>query len=117
MLDWDKPLSQQAPEVRQAIDGIAQSEELYRGKYAPRFLDKRTTAGDVVNVFNEALGGPDIASSYLRDAGIPGIRYLDGGSRTGGAGTSNFVVFPGNEGVLKIMERNGQPLGLMGGVK
>ena len=24
---------------------------------------------------------------------IPGIRYLDQGSRAGGAGTSNFVVF------------------------
>lgn len=51
-------------------------------------------------------------SAKLRDAGIPGIRYLDGGSRGAGAGTSNFVVFPGNEGLLKILERNGQ--GLLG---
>jgi hypothetical protein len=46
----------------------------------------------------------------LRKAGIPGIRYLDGGSRGAGAGTSNYVVFPGEEGLLKILERNGAPL-------
>jgi hypothetical protein len=50
-------------------------------------------------------------SEALRQAGIPGIRYLDGGSRGTGAGTSNFVVFPGNEDILKILERNGQPVG------
>lgn len=38
------------------------------------------------------------------------IRYLDGGSRGAGQGTSNFVVFPGNEGLLQILERNGQPI-------
>jgi hypothetical protein len=46
----------------------------------------------------------------LRDAGIPGIRYLDGGSRGAGQGSSNFVVFPGQESLLNILERNGQPL-------
>jgi hypothetical protein len=50
----------------------------------------------------------------LRQQGIPGIRYLDGGSRGAGSGTSNFVVFPGEEGALKILERNSKPLGLMG---
>jgi len=48
------------------------------------------------------------ASATLRQAGIPGIRYLDGGSRSAGQGSSNYVVFPGNEGLLSILERNGQ---------
>ena len=47
----------------------------------------------------------------LRTAGIPGIRYLDGGSRGAGQGTRNYVVFPGEESLLKILERNGVPLG------
>ena len=51
-----------------------------------------------------------VIAEKLRQAGIPGIRYLDGGSRGTGAGTSNYVVFPGNEGLLSILERNGQPL-------
>jgi hypothetical protein len=29
----------------------------------------------------------------MRDYGIPGIRYLDQGSRSQGQGTSNFVIF------------------------
>jgi hypothetical protein len=44
----------------------------------------------------------------MRQAGIPGIKYLDGGSRNAGQGSSNFVVF--DDGLLKILERNGQPL-------
>jgi hypothetical protein len=103
MLDWDKPLSQQAPAVRKAIDDIVISEELYKGKYASRFLDSRTTAGEAVQIFNEALGGPNVASQYLRDAGIPGIRYLDQQSRGTGKGTSNFVVFPGEEEAVRIL--------------
>lgn len=46
-------------------------------------------------------------SEALRKAGIPGIRYLDEGSRGAGTGTSNFVVFPGNEDLLTILRRNG----------
>ena len=52
-------------------------------------------------------------SEFMRDAGIPGIRYLDGGSRAGGKGTSNFVVFPGGESMLTILERNNQNVGNM----
>jgi hypothetical protein len=37
--------------------------------------------------------------------GIPGIRYLDAGSRDGGSGTRNFVVFPGEEKKVRILER------------
>ena len=50
-------------------------------------------------------------SEQLRQAGIPGIRYLDQGSRGTGEGTSNFVVFPGGEDLLTILKRNGGLLG------
>ena len=33
------------------------------------------------------------ASKMLNEAGIPGIRYLDAGSRDLGHGTSNYVIF------------------------
>ena len=48
------------------------------------------------------------ASELLQKAGIPGVRYLDAGSRGATGGTSNFVVFPGNEHMMTILERNGQ---------
>ncbi len=37
----------------------------------------------------------------LKQAGIPGIRYLDQGSRGAGAGTSNYVVF--DDSLLSIL--------------
>ena len=112
MLDWDKPLSEQTPEVR---------------KLAEKFgypLDR--TGGDFQRWSSSPSGGLSInlrgprdrsgldkqSANMFSQAGIPGIRYLDGGSRASGAGTSNYVVFPGNEGLLKILERNGQ--GLLG---
>jgi hypothetical protein len=46
----------------------------------------------------------DVARN-LREAGIPGIRYKDQGSRGTEGGTHNYVVFPGMEDKLKILER------------
>jgi hypothetical protein len=40
-------------------------------------------------------------SQKLREAGIPGIRYLDQGSRGGGEGTRNFVIF--DDKLVKIL--------------
>jgi hypothetical protein len=55
------------------------------------------------------LGGDVQASKALQEQGIPGIKYLDGGSRSGGQGTSNFVLFA--DDIAKILERNDQPIG------
>ncbi|HUW99734.1 MAG TPA: hypothetical protein VMY35_02045, partial [Phycisphaerae bacterium] len=38
-------------------------------------------------------GAAPQASARLREAGIPGIRYLDGSSRAAGAGSYNYVTF------------------------
>ena len=49
------------------------------------------------------------ASRRLQELGIPGIKYLDAGSRgQGGSGTRNFVVFPGEEKKVRILERDGK---------
>ena len=50
------------------------------------------TGGGAVS-YLKARYGENAASKMLQEAGIPGIRYLDQGSRTAGKGTSNFVVF------------------------
>ena len=39
----------------------------------------------------------------LREAGIPGIRYLDAGSRDAGEGSRNYVVFDDN--LLDILHK------------
>ena len=46
-------------------------------------------------------------SATLRAKGIPGIKYLDQGSRGAGTGTSNYVVF--DDALPKILQRNGAP--------
>jgi hypothetical protein len=180
MLDWDKPLSQQAPEVQRALQkmgvdatsskyaepkqwhsaaykflsskaaskivntDLGAAEDIYAarkawnrgpeamqeylgsadgqwlrarltgarggdqsgGAYLRKLMDEKGGYGAMLG----QGGGQFEASKVLRDAGIPGIRYLDGGSRADGAGTSNFVVFPGEESALTILERNGKPV-------
>lgn len=49
------------------------------------------------------LGDQARAAELLREQGIPGIKYKDGGSRGTDGGTHNFVVFPGMEKYLKIL--------------
>lgn len=106
MLDWDKPLSQQAPEVRRAAAGRLDEIRALGGNPpqdpSGQWLHKAFQPQAGEQGFGQAL-----AADRLRAAGIPGIRFLDGGSRGAGQGTSNFVVFPGEEQYLRILERNG----------
>jgi hypothetical protein len=107
MLDWDKPLSQQ-PHVQAAL-----RKDPNLGKLADfSFPSERGLQSMTGEQLVDQLGrlSPRHADQ-LRELGIPGIRYLDSGSRGAGTGTSNYVVFPGEEHLLKILERNG---GLMG---
>jgi len=103
MLDWDKPLSQQAPEVRKALDDLKKLNPIGFNK-----LVESQLGGPLM----EQATGRDLYKAVGHDAfsktSIPGIRYLDSGSRGAGTGTSNYVVFPGNENILKILARNGQ---------
>lgn len=55
-------------------------------------------------------GDAAAAAKTLSDAGIPGIKYFDGGSRGSGNGTRNYVVFsPEN---IDILKRYGLPAAL-----
>jgi len=75
-LDWDAPLSQQSEKVRQAFTNLHGPEDLANYADAP----------------GRKWAGP-AASERLRKAGIPGIKYLDGASRSAGQGSHNYVVF------------------------
>jgi hypothetical protein len=107
MLDWDKPLSQQAPEVQKALIQFYEDTGVYGVDLAK--MPGVKTGADAYKSVQLSSRAQD-ASDTLRKAGIPGIRYLDQGSRAAGTGTRNYVVFPGEEGLLKILERNGQAL-------
>ena len=103
MLDWDKPLGGQHPDVQAALAKID------KDTYHPQGWDYG--ADEQGQMIYMRLANSPLAKTYadaselLRSAGIPGIKYLDQGSRAGGKGTSNFVVFPGNEEMLNILSR------------
>ncbi len=107
MLDWDKPLSQQAHVAavaqRAGVSSDTNGQGLYRAledMYAPGADYPGAPAWLKADKAN--------AAQKLKEAGIPGIRYLDAGSRGAGDGTRNYVVF--DDKLPKILERNGQSL-------
>lgn len=122
-LDWDKPLSEQHPKVQQALRSALDNPNAVRPK-ANKILsdileeDKAWTdpnAGDRYGRWNgqkiiqrlesEGYGEKGAASEALRQAGIPGIKYLDQGSRASGEGTRNFVVF--DDKLIDIIKKYG----------
>ena len=113
MLDWDKPLSQQPQNVRNSLDVLRQAnpqgyQRLVDAQLGGPLMEQ--AAG--MDLYRNLIKGANERqmAEVMRQQGIPGIRYLDGGSRGAGTGTSNFVVFPGEESLLTILERNGMPL-------
>ena len=62
--------------------------------------------GDVSNILSQmGYGNPEAATEALRAKGIPGIKYLDAGSRTAGDGSRNYVVF--DENLISIVKKYG----------
>jgi hypothetical protein len=103
MLDWDKPLSKQPKAAQLAIE---QFKKLYPDESDWLGIDRHDlrVGADLIKPLG-GLVGDKKASEMLRQAGIPGVRYLDAGSRDGAKNTRNFVVFPGEEQNLKILKR------------
>jgi hypothetical protein len=84
MIDYDLPIDQQNPYVLAALDraGINTKSSMLAGLMAQG------------------------QERHLARFGIPGIKYLDEGSRGKSATkTRNFVVFPGEEKKVKILKR------------
>lgn len=113
MLDWDKPLSQQSKDVQKSVSSALQSRGIT--KSVSDYIVANKTGSEALatisrGIYDARLNVPDgkasaEASKLLQGNGLAGIRYLDAGSRGAGEGTRNFVVFPGNEGLLKILSR------------
>jgi len=90
MLDFDAPIGSQSQEI-QAL--------------AKRYnLQSEDLGGDLLAA---AKGKTAAGAQRLREAGIPGVRYLDQGSRQNQQSTRNIVVFPGGEEQIKILSQEG----------
>jgi hypothetical protein len=94
-LDWDKPLSEHPQKIQDEL--FVEFGSLY---------DETQTGGEWYQGLVKDDTDPKTLSADLARIGIPGIRYLDGMSRDGGTGTSNFVIF--DENLVRILEENGQ---------
>lgn len=101
MLDWDRPISEQS-ELVQSIAKKLDTNPSLRGAALYNQAQLKADLGE----------GPlaPAASEWFRGQGIPGIKYLDEGSRGAEQGTRNFVVFPGEEDKLTILQRNDEKL-------
>jgi hypothetical protein len=108
MLDYDAPLSKQPEEVRNALKKNAPFEtggNDWLGSDLLKMAESHA-ANERAGRYVSGAESKDGGAALMRALGIPGVKYLDGGSRAGvGNGTRNFVVFPGNEGLLKILGR------------
>lgn len=87
MLDWDAPLSQQAPEVQQALASLMGPENMH---LVPKKLSGQDLYATIRNIMEER-GVPlnQLAvktSEELNRAGVPGIKYFDQGSRASAGG-------------------------------
>jgi hypothetical protein len=102
-LDWDKPMSEQSDHVVNTAADLAAVRGIPMGN---------ATGARAYQTFAEHFGDPAQAAAALQQAGIPGIRYLDAGSRSQGEGTSNYVVF--NPDTIAILRKYGIA-GLIGG--
>lgn len=101
MLDYDKHLSEQTPEVQNILLP-------YQKEIGGSFGTGEQTLKAIA--FERRMKGlddsPAAVAQQLKEMGIPGVKYLDEGSRAKGEGTRNFVTFPGEEKNLTILERN-----------
>jgi hypothetical protein len=107
LLDWDRPLKEQ-PKVMEALDPILP--KTISGLRPGSMVDPITRGGAVKGEAAwQALAGqqsPQGASDLLRQAGVPGIKYLDAGSRfSGGEGTRNYVTF--SDDIVEILRKYG----------
>jgi hypothetical protein len=115
-LDWDKPLSEQPPKVREALAPLVEKKlgEMQKARGGgplanpadelteEAYLQTGLIAGEPLY---RLLGEKVQSAEALRSAGIKGIRYKDAGSRDASGGTSNYVVFDDN--TVNILKKYG----------
>jgi hypothetical protein len=103
LLDWDAPLSRQPQAVREGIENVlpTQSWGLPREMTGAEAW-RRATEQDLGAWNNRS----EMAAQSFRElGGIPGIQYLDAGSRAAGDGTRNYVMF--DDKLIDILRRYG----------
>jgi hypothetical protein len=132
-LDFDAPISAQPPQAQDLLQSLhkytvkqdgKQWLVLHPGGWVPNaaknFYRSEEAATKAAEQLNQGRSVQDLVPrnpeqvAPFREAGVPGIRYLDQGSRTAGEGSRNYVVFPGNEHLIAILKKYGLPISAAG---
>src|SRR5215475_2441205 len=133
-LDWDSPFREQPPSIQEALRARLQAQLDQQAALRSEILERGTwpsgrplSARDIDRFGSpmpslEEITGSDVykrvgspatnqtegfqqASDRLRDAGIPGLRYFDQGSRSAGDGSRNYVIF--DDALIDILRKYG----------
>lgn len=131
-LDWDAPLSQQQAGAAASSLGDVRPVRLSNGYYGVTRVGpdgsgnviqginessadgalaawQRTFQGvkgqDAITMLSGITGDKSAAAAGLKSRGIPGIKYLDQGSRAAGEGSRNYVVF--DDSLVEILRKYG----------
>ena len=117
LLNWDRPtapaggVGARAAEVLRSVrpSEISPSALSYIRRMRPGEYVKPAAGSELDNVERalQGLARDAEGAVELLDAGIPGVRYLDGASRSQGEGTRNYVMFPGTEDRISILRKYG----------
>jgi hypothetical protein len=118
-LDWDKPLAEQSESVRKAFLKAQAGGDPLLAELLNTSPEGLMMQGIMPNAKGAAAyktmafddKDPLAASRRLLDAGVPGIKYLDQGSRAAGDGSRNYVVF--DDKLIEILRKYGLT-GLLG---
>jgi len=111
MLDWDAPVDEDfASKFMRAVrrnKTLKEADFMDALGLSEGYLGQPEDGRAIYKLLSGSFDSDAKASKFLRNAGIPGIRFKDANSRGGDSatGTRNFVVFPGEEKKVKILER------------
>ena len=113
-LDWDKPLSEQPGFLKSLTNYDPDYNVDYEERLGRAFQSLQPVSEPLGQDFYAELarGNKKGAATMLKSLGVPGIKYLDAGSRGAGDGTRNYVVFDDN--LINIIRKYGIA-GLLGG--
>jgi hypothetical protein len=128
-VDFDKPLGQQPEKVQKVLRPIVDNlmkdnhaagyltspEEGEKGVHASGWTTvspEQQSIGHILDAANQATSWRSnlkfehgAVEKALKEAGIPGIKYLDQGSRSAGEGSRNYVVF--DDKLIDILKKYG----------
>lgn len=107
LIFWDGDLSKQSAKVKNAIMKLSKQHDIPIGGFpGDGFRTISGTSGHFYRSLGKVLGSDKKASLAFDSLGIPGLRYLDAGSRGVSVGnrTFNYVIWDPDQ--IKVMYRH-----------